>query len=85
MATTRRLGRDLVGPVREPEFVVHVARPLERAHAHHVRLRAVVPAPASLAYERLANRVPDLLGVEEQPVEVEDDAVDQTGAYACSR
>ena len=50
------------------------ARPLGRAHAHHRRLRALVPAAAALADELLAHVVPDLLGVDDHAVEIEDDA-----------
>ena len=57
------------------------ARPLRRAHPHHVRLRALGPAAAELTGERLAHLVPQLLGVEQQAVEVEDDGVGQTGRY----
>ena len=39
-------------------------------------LRALVPAPAALARELLAHLVPDLLGVEQDAVEVEDDRLD---------
>ena len=42
---------DLLRRLGEAELVVHVARPLGRAHAHHRGLRAVVPAPAALAHE----------------------------------
>ena len=66
----------LLGRLREPELVVEVLRPLRGAHPHHVRLRAVVPAATALADQTLAHLVPDLLGVEEQAVEVEDDGFD---------
>ena len=69
------LGGDLLGRVGHFELVVHVARPFGRAHAHHVSLRALVPAAAALAYEFLAGSVPDLFRVEQKTVEVEDDAV----------
>jgi len=36
-----------------------------------------MPAPAALADELLARRVPDLLGVDQDSVEVEDDGVDR--------
>ena len=42
---------DLGRRLGEAELLVHVARPLRRAHAHHRRLRAVVPAAAALADE----------------------------------
>ena len=64
---------DLLRRLGEADPVVHVARPLGRAHPHHVPLRAVVPAPASLPGELLAHLVPHLLGVDEHPVHVEDD------------
>ena len=51
-----------------------------RAHAHHVRLRALVPAPAALARELLAHLVPHVLGVDEHAVEVEDDRLDRAQA-----
>ena len=68
---------DLLRRLGEADPVVHVARPLGRAHAHHGPLRAGVPAPAALARELLAHVVPDVLGVDEDPVEVEDDAASQ--------
>ena len=40
------------------------------------RWRLAVPAAAALAGELLAHLVPDLLGVEQDAVEVEDDGVD---------
>ena len=66
----------LLRRLREPELLMEVARPLFGAHAHHVRLRAVVPAAAALAGELLAHVVPDLLAVDDDAVEVEDDGVD---------
>jgi hypothetical protein len=69
------LGVDLVGRLREAYDIVHVARPLGRAHAHHVPLGALVPAAAALFGELLAGLVPDLLGVEQEAVQVEDDAL----------
>jgi len=70
----------LVGRVSKTELLVHVARPLGRAHAHHFCLRAFVPPAASLTRESLAHFVPDLLGVEQKAVEIEDDGADQTAA-----
>ena len=71
-------GVDLLRRLREPELLVHVARPFERAHPHHVALRPVVPAAAALPRELLPFRVPDLLRVQEQPIQVEDDGVDHS-------
>ena len=68
---------DLLRRLGQPDDLVHVARPLRRAHAHHVRLRAVVPAAATLVRERFAHLVPDVLGVHEHAVEVEDDGPDR--------
>jgi hypothetical protein len=42
-----------------------------------------VPAAAAFSGQRLAHLVPDLLGVEQQAVEIEDDRVDQTAWYPC--
>ena len=67
---------DLLRRVGEPDDVVHVPRPLGRAHAHHVRLSSLVPGAAALAGELLANLVPDVLRVDEHAVEVEDDRFD---------
>ena len=47
-----------------------------RAHLHHVRLRPLVPAPASFACELLANLVPQVLRVDDDAVEVEHDGFD---------
>src|SRR5947199_123069 len=80
LETADDLGGDFLGRVAEPELVVHVARPLERAHAHHVPLGVRVPAAAALAHQLRAHGVPDLLGVEQDAVEVEDDAVDHGAA-----
>ena len=72
---------DLRGRLGEPDPVVHVARPLGRAHPHHVPLGALVPVAAALVRELFAHLVPDLLGVDEHPVEVEDDRGDHSDAY----
>ena len=53
-----------------------MARPLRKAHAHHVPRSALVPAAATLLGELLANLVPDVFGVDQDPVEVEDDGFD---------
>ena len=58
------LGVDLLGRLGEPDDVVHVPSPLDGAHAHHVGLRALVPASASLPGELFAHLVPDVLGVD---------------------
>ena len=73
------LGVDLLGRLGEPDHVVHVPRPLRRAHPHHVGLRPLVPASAALAGELLAHLVPDVLGVDEHAVEVEDHRLDGDG------
>ena len=67
---------DLLRRLGEPDLVVHVARPLGRAHPHHRRLRALVPAAAALLRQLLAHVVPDLLRVDDHAVEVEDDGLD---------
>ena len=54
------------------EAVVHVARPFLRAHAHHVGRRTLVPGATALPHEVLARRVPDLLGLDQHAVEIED-------------
>ena len=72
--------RDLLRRIRHPKLVVHVARPLERAHAHHLPLRAFVPAAAALARELFAHLVPDVLGLEQDAVEVEHDGLDHSAA-----
>ena len=72
---------DLFRRLVEPDAVVHVARPFGRAHPHHVPLRAVVPVPAALRRELLAHAVPDLLGVDEHAVHVEDDCADHRATY----
>ncbi len=53
--------------------------------AQYVPLRLLVPAPAALADELLARPVPDLLGVDQDSVEVEDDGVDHSDTYRRSR
>ena len=74
------LAVDLLRRLGQADLLVHVARPLCRAHAHHVLLRLVVPAAAALLGELLAGLVPDLLGVEQQAVEIEDDRLDHSAA-----
>jgi hypothetical protein len=75
---------DLVRRLAEPDDVVHVARPLRRAHAHHVPLRAAGPAAASLLRELFTNVVPDLLAVEQNTVHVEDHGRDHAPTYSWS-
>jgi hypothetical protein len=67
---------DLLGRLREADHVVHVPRPLGRAHAHHRPLCVVGPAGAPLLGEPAAGLVPELFGVEQDSVEVEDDRFD---------
>ena len=67
---------DLLRRIGDPDDIVEVARPLGRAHAGHVRLRLVAPAAAALARKPLAHLVPDVVGVDEDAVEVEDDRLD---------
>src|SRR6185437_6424898 len=73
---------DLLGRLGEADALVHVPRPLRRAHAHHVPLRARVPAAAALLRERLPHVVPHLLGVDQDAVEVEDDSADHRPWYS---
>ena len=70
------LVRDLLGGSRKADPLVHVARPLERAHAHHVALRALRPGEAALERELAPCLVPDLLAVDQHAVHVEDDGLD---------
>ena len=58
---------------RHTEAVVHVARPLLRAHAHHVGGRAVVPCAAAVAHDLLTRRVPHALRLDQHAVEIEHD------------
>ena len=69
---------DLLRRLGKADALVHVARPLGRAHAHHVPLRALVPAAATLVRQRLADVVPHLLRVDQDTVEVEDDSPDHS-------
>src|SRR5208283_2617471 len=55
------------------EVIVHVARPLGRAHADHLLLRTVDPAAAVLNHERMAHVAPYLLALDQRSVEIEDD------------
>ena len=73
---TDDLVADLLRRLREADHVVHIARPFERAHPHHVRLCLVVPAPVALARELLSNLAPHVLRVDQHAVQVEDDCVD---------
>ena len=74
------LGVDLLRRLGETDHVVHVPGPLGRAHPHHVRLGAVVPAAAALARELLADLVPELLRVDQHAVHVQNDG----GDVACT-
>ena len=60
---------------------MHVPRPLRRAHAHHRPLRVLSPAASSLVRDLPARLVPDLLGVEQHAVEVEDHRLDHVYAW----
>ena len=79
------LAVDLVRRLRQADHLVHVARPLGGAHAHHVRLRLFAPASAAFAGEALPDLVPELLAVDDDAVEVEDDRVDHAGRYSPPR
>ncbi len=74
---------DAIGDLRRLERhaqrLVHVARPLRRAHAEHRLGRPVGPLEPVLGDERPAPAVPGGLRVEQQAVEVEDDGADQAG------
>ena len=70
------LAVDLLRRLRQLDPLVHVLRPLGRAHAHHLPLGALVPAPAAFSCELFAGRVPDVLGVDENAVQVEDHSPD---------
>jgi hypothetical protein len=47
-----------------------------RAHAHHLQLGPVVPAAAELRCHPLAHLAPDRLGVDQEPVQVENDGLE---------
>ena len=66
-----RLGRDAGD-------VVQVARPLDRAHSHQRPLDLCVPAAAALAHVRAPHLVPNLLGLDQHSVQVEDDPLDHS-------
>ena len=72
------LRRDLLGRIRHAEHVAHVPRPLRRAHAHHGPLRVVTPATAAFLGDLAPRLVPQLLGVEQDAVEIEDDGLDHS-------
>ncbi len=76
---TNDLGVDHLGRLAEPDGLVEVPRPLARAHAHHrlLGLRRVPAAP--LVGQLLAHLVPQVLGVDEHAVHVEDDGFDRSG------
>src|SRR5262249_39588881 len=77
---------DLVGDLLwrqvDAEVIVHVPRPLDRAHPHHVPLRPRVPPAAKLPRQLLASGIPDLLVADQHAVEIEDDSPDHSGRYA---
>src|SRR4029077_7764559 len=74
------LFRDPFRRVGQADHVVHVPRPLGRAHAHHRPLGVGPPVPATLLRDLAPSLVPELLGVEEDAVEVEDDRLDHVYA-----
>jgi len=69
---------DLVRVVRNSGLLVEEPRPFGRAHAHHRPLHVLVVSAAPFAHVALAHRIPDLLGLEQHAVEVEDDRFPQT-------
>src|SRR5262249_19080090 len=52
---------DLLRQLGEADAVVHVTRPLRRAHPHHVALRTLVPVTAAFAGQRFPHLVPQRL------------------------
>ena len=75
------LGVDVLRIERDPDLVVHVARPLGRAHAEHRFRRVRRPGPAVRGGEHAAGGVPGLLGIDEHAVEVEHDRGGARGAH----
>ena len=75
------LGSDLLRRLGHPDVLVHVSRPLRRAHPHHRPLRPAVVSPAALACQPLAYVVPHLLGLDQDPVEIEDHRFDHKERY----
>ena len=75
------LVRDLLGRKADVELVVHVPRPFRRAHAHHRARGFLRPGAAVLMGDFLARRRPDLLGVDENAIEVEDDRCDHAACW----
>jgi hypothetical protein len=60
------------------ELLGEIPRPLRRAHAHHRPLRRCVIQPALLDDVPAPYLVPDLLGLEDDAVQVEDDCADHS-------
>ena len=74
---------DLLGRHRHPQLLMHVARPLRRAHAHHRPDRVIGPGSTLLAHELLARGGPDFLGVDQHAVEIEYDRLDHLRPPLC--
>jgi low temperature requirement protein LtrA len=68
-----RLGDDRGRRHRHAELLGHVSRPLRGAHAHHGGRRPRDPVASPGTDQPLADGVPDLLALDQDPVEVEDD------------
>src|SRR4029079_9373551 len=62
---------DLVGRQLRAELLDDVDRPFLRAHAEHVARGRVLPRAAVGGHDVLAGLIPGLLGVHEDPVQVE--------------
>ena len=75
---------DLFTGELDAELVVHVGRPLRRAHAEHRRGRLLAPAPAGRADELLAWPRSTAARNRQDAVEVEDHRVDHRRSNGCS-
>jgi hypothetical protein len=64
---------DLIGRARDCELVLHIGRPFERTHPHHGPGGILTPLATQVAGDGSAGIIPRLLGVEEHPVQIEDD------------
>ncbi len=76
---------DLARGEPDAHLVAHVLRPLHGVGAHEGRLIVLAPVATVPGGELLADFVPLLLGLDEDPVEVEDDGIDSHDAGKLSR
>jgi hypothetical protein len=67
-----------------PELLAQVRGPFVRAHAHQAGLGVGGPMPGAFVDQLVTDLFPDRLGVDEDPVQIEDHGVDHDRAIIAS-